>query len=136
VQIIEFLVVLSSAVPCYLVPLRQHPILEYPQPMSLPHRDRPSLIPIKKTIVITTVMSFFPLLPRACCFNYFFNIPTNAHNIHVKIHIKTLNTCPYMFRSLFKTILRGLVDCNLSSYQTHTHTDGMKWHTATNLTIL
>jgi hypothetical protein len=43
--------------------------------------------------------------------NYFFNIPTNAHNIYTlkstKIHIKTLNTCPYMFWSLFKTILRG-----------------------------
>jgi hypothetical protein len=42
---------------------------------------------------------------------YFFNIPTNTHNIYtlksVKVHIKTLNTCPYMFRSLFKIILKG-----------------------------
>jgi len=57
----------------------------------------------------------FSLFHCACCFNYFFTIPTNAHNIHTlkstKIHIKTLNTSPYMFRSLFKTILRGLVDC-------------------------
>ena len=49
-----------------------------------------------------------------------FNIPTNAHNIYTlkstKIHIKTLNTCRYMFRSLFKTILRGLGDCTVPSY--------------------
>jgi len=34
----------------------------------------------------------FSLLHRACCFNYFFNIPTNAHNIYTlkstKIHTK------------------------------------------------
>jgi len=34
----------------------------------------------------------FSLLHRACRFNYFFNIPTNAHNIYTlkstKIHIK------------------------------------------------
>jgi len=45
-------------------------------------------------------------------FNYFFNIPTNAHNIYTlkstKIYIKTLNTCPYVFRSLFKTILTNV----------------------------
>jgi hypothetical protein len=38
-------------------------------------------------------------LHHACCFNYFFNIPTNARNIYAskstKIHIKTLNTCPF-----------------------------------------
>ena len=41
-------------------------------------------------------------------------ISTNAQNIYsytsksTNIHIKTLNTCPYMFRSLFfKTIHRG-----------------------------
>ena len=54
------------------------------------------------------------------CFSYFFNIPTNAHNIYTlkttKIHNKTLNTCPYMCRSLIKTILRGLVYCTLPSY--------------------
>jgi len=51
---------------------------------------------------------------------YTFSIPTNAHNIYTlkstKIHIKTLNTCLYVFRSLFKTILRGLVDSTLPSY--------------------
>ena len=43
------------------------------------------------------------------------NIPTNAHNIYTlkstKFTLKTLNTCHYMFRSLFKTILRGVVHC-------------------------
>ena len=38
---------------------------------------------------------FFLLLHRASCFNYFFNIPTNTHNIHTlkitKIHINPLN---------------------------------------------
>jgi hypothetical protein len=37
------------------------------------------------------------------------------HFKNTKIHIKTLNTCPYIFRSLFKTILRWLVDCTLLS---------------------
>ena len=44
-------------------------------------------------------------------FNYFFNIPNNAHNIYTlkitEFHIKTLNTCPYMFRSLFKNHPQG-----------------------------
>jgi len=52
--------------------------------------------------------------------NYSFNIPNNTHSIctlkSTKIDIKTHNTCPYMFRSLIKTILRGLVDSTLSSY--------------------
>jgi len=33
----------------------------------------------------------------------------------LKFTLKTLNICPHMFRSLFKTILRGLVDCTLPS---------------------
>jgi hypothetical protein len=37
----------------------------------------------------------FSLLHRACCFNYFFDIPTYAHNIYTsestKIHINPLN---------------------------------------------
>jgi hypothetical protein len=50
-------------------------------------------------------------------------ISTNAHNVYsytsksTKIHIKTLNTYPYMFRSLFsKPFSGGLVDCTLPSY--------------------
>jgi hypothetical protein len=46
VQIIMFLVIYSSPLPCYLVPLRpkyppQHFILEHPQPMFLPQCERP-----------------------------------------------------------------------------------------------
>jgi len=51
-QIIELLFVQSSPLPCYLVPLRskylpQHTILEHPQPMCLPHCERPSFTPIQ-----------------------------------------------------------------------------------------
>ena len=46
VQIMKLLIMKSSPVPRYLVPLRprlpRHPILENPQPMFLPHRARPS----------------------------------------------------------------------------------------------
>jgi len=50
----------------------------------------------------------FSLLHRACCFDYFFNIPTRAPIIYTlkntKLtlkHLKTLKICPYMFRSIF-----------------------------------
>jgi hypothetical protein len=48
----------------------------------------------------------FSLLYRACCFNYFFNIPNHAPTIYTlkstKIRIKNnFKTCPYMFRSNF-----------------------------------
>jgi hypothetical protein len=44
--------------------------------------------------------------------NHFFTVPTNAHPIHftrktLKFHIKLLNVCPYMFRSLLKPFSGG-----------------------------
>jgi hypothetical protein len=40
----------------------------------------------------------FSLLHHACCFSYFFNIPTHAHTIYTlkstKIHFKTLKNLP------------------------------------------
>jgi hypothetical protein len=52
VQIIQLLIMQLPPFPCYLVPLRpkyspQHPILEHPQPTSLPQCQRPSFTPIK-----------------------------------------------------------------------------------------
>jgi len=52
---------------------------------------------------------FFSLLHRACCFEYFFNIPTHALIINTLKstkftlkHLKTLKICPYMFRSILR----------------------------------
>jgi len=44
-------------------------------------------------VMVSDYLPFsFTLLHRACCFNYFFNIPTNAHTIYTlkstKIYIK------------------------------------------------
>jgi len=66
---------------------------------------------------------FFSLLHRACCFDYFFIIPTHALTIYTlkssKFTLKHLKTliCPYLFRSILKTIFRGLVYSTLCSYQ-------------------
>jgi hypothetical protein len=50
VQIIKFLIMYFSLLPCYLVPPRlkyspQHPILKHPQPTFLPQYERPSFKP-------------------------------------------------------------------------------------------
>jgi len=53
----------------------------------------------------------FSLLHRACWFNHFFTVPTNAHLVHSKIlksHIIILNISPYMFRSPFYSVQRKL----------------------------
>jgi hypothetical protein len=34
----------------------------------------------------------------------------------IKFILKAFNTCPHMFWSLFKTTLRGLVDCTSPGY--------------------
>ena len=54
VQVIKFLIMLSSPFLCYPVPLRpkylpQHPILEHPQPMFLAQCERRSSSPIQTT---------------------------------------------------------------------------------------
>jgi hypothetical protein len=48
---------------------------------------------------------FLPLLNRACWFNHNFTVPNHAQFCTLKTlksHIKTLNICPYMVRSLMK----------------------------------
>ena len=52
VQIIKFLILWFSPLPCYLVPLRhiylpQHPLLEHPQSTFLPQFEQSSFIPIQ-----------------------------------------------------------------------------------------
>jgi len=54
VQITKLLLIYSSPLPCYLVPLRpkypsQHPILEHLQPLFFALYDRPSFTPIQTT---------------------------------------------------------------------------------------
>jgi len=56
-------------------------------------------------------------------FHHFFNIPTHAPIIYtlkstkfILKQLKTFKICPYMFRSIFKTIFRGLVDSALCGY--------------------
>ena len=51
IQSIKLLFMQPTPLHCYLVPLRpkylpQHPILEHPQPMTVPRRDRPSFTPM------------------------------------------------------------------------------------------
>jgi hypothetical protein len=66
VQIIKFLVMCSSPLPCYPVPLMakylpQYPIFKHPQPMFLSLHDKPSFTPIRKnrhgyTVVLYTTV--------------------------------------------------------------------------------
>jgi hypothetical protein len=54
IQIIRLLVIQSSALTYFLIPLRpryspQHPILEHPQLTFLPQCEGPSFTPIQKT---------------------------------------------------------------------------------------
>jgi len=64
VQIIKFLVMWRSPLPCYLVPLRpkysQRTILKHPQPTLLPQCERPSFTPIQKTgkIIVLYILIF------------------------------------------------------------------------------
>jgi hypothetical protein len=67
---------------------------------------------------------FFSLLHRACCFDYFFNIPTHPPIIYTLRstkftlkHLETFKICPYMFRSIFRPSSWELVDSILCSYQ-------------------
>ena len=55
-QSVELLVTQSSPLSCYLVPLRtrylpQHPILNYPSPVFLPHCARPRFTPTRNHVL-------------------------------------------------------------------------------------
>jgi hypothetical protein len=57
VQIMKLLIMMFSAFPCHLIPLRpkyspQHPILKHPQPTFFPQCQRPSFTPIRNKIQI------------------------------------------------------------------------------------
>jgi hypothetical protein len=65
VQIIKFLIMYFSPLPCYLVPLRpkystQHPILKHPQPAFVRQCERPSFTLIQKTdkIIVMHILNF------------------------------------------------------------------------------
>jgi hypothetical protein len=63
--------------------------------------------------------------PPYCCTTHiasiiFFSSPTNAHTIYtlkaINFTLKTLNTCPYMFVSLFKNNPQGARELQFAKY--------------------
>jgi hypothetical protein len=81
---------------------------------------------------MTHYTKLFSLMHRACCFDNLFNIPNHVHIIYTLKstkftlkHLRTLKICPYMFRSIFKIIFRGLADSTLCIQYSNRSTNQM-----------